>query len=185
MHALVEKRRRKLQASGNPFTLEQGSRIRAHFNTRFGGKSKARLDGRVIRVIDTSRDGKRVTVRYDMGRFYFTQEIPLEWIAQDIDVIEALRGIGILDDLHYYWMLVLPASEQQVVKSLTSSQCTAIDHVRTLATHNHGKALPELLSRAQAIGIRDGAPIIIHIRLDDIGPYLEVDTHYRNQFEVG
>jgi hypothetical protein len=132
-----------------------------------------------------------------MGRFYFTQEIPFEWIAQDIDVIEALRGIGILDDSHYYWTLVLPASEQQVVKSLTSSQCTAIDHVRTLATHNHGKALPELLSRAQAIGIReeqvwamltwirDGAPIIIHIRLDDIGPYLEVDTHYRNQFETG
>merc|ERR1719353_1820019 len=35
------------------------------------------------------------------------------------------------------------------------------------------------------IWIRELAPIVIHIDLDKMLKYLEVDTHYRNQFETG
>jgi len=192
VHALFEQRRKKLEATGDHVFMETGSRVRAHFHT-LGGISGAVYDGRVLSV---SRDGLKVVVKFDMGQFHFTQEVPRDWIEQDIDVMESLQEIGILDDAQHYWTMILPASEQHVVKSLSSCQRTAIDHVRTMALHNHSKAMPELMARTQSIGIneeqlssmltwiRDCAPIIVHVRLDSVGPFLESDTHYRNQFET-
>merc|ERR1719330_2055951 len=62
---------------------------------------------------------------------------------------------------------------------------------------NHNEALLKLLERGASIGItnlqiwsiltwvRDLAPIIVHVDVDVVLPFLEEDTHYRNQFETG
>merc|ERR1712032_893499 len=82
------------------------------------------------------------------------------------------------------------------VKELTECQCNAISHTRVLAMDTHLQAIPALLSRARGIGITDGdiwsvltwirdlAPILLMLDLDVLGPLLENDTHYRNQFET-
>lgn len=199
VHALFEQRRRKLETSGDQHTMEAGSRVRAHFRTTDGTISQDVWDGRVLSVAKMSglaKGGQRVLIQYDMGEYHFSQEVPRDWIEQEVDVMEALEEIGILDDAQHYWTMILSASEQHVVKSLSGCQRAAIDHVRTMATQNHRKALPELISRTQSIGIneeqlwamltwiRDCAQIIVHIRLEEVGPCLESDTHYRNQFET-
>ncbi len=33
--------------------------------------------------------------------------------------------------------------------------------------------------------LRDDAPLIIHVSMTKIAPFLSSDTHYRNQFETG
>jgi hypothetical protein len=154
--------------------------------------SQAVWDGRVVRAASNSQ----VLVQFDMGTSQFCQEIPRDWIEQDVDLMEALQKIGLFDDAQHYWTMILSPSEQHVVKSLGSCQRTAIDHVRTLAAHSHSQALPTLMERARSIGIneehlwamltwiRDCASIIIHVRLDSVGQFLESDTHYRNQFET-
>lgn len=191
-HALFEQRRQKLEATGDHYAMEPGSRVRTHFYSK-GRKSRWVWDARVLGF---ASDGKQVDVMLDMGKFHLKQTVPRDWVVEDTDVVEALKEIGIRDDAQHYWTLILPDSEQQVVKTLTFCQRAAIDHVRTMAADNHSKALPRLMDRARSIGlsqeelwhtltwIRDSAPIIVHVMLDRVGKFLETDTHYRNQFET-
>lgn len=192
VHSLLEQRRWKLATTGDKPAFQPGSRVRACFQTKRGTVSQNVWDGRVLSV---TKDGQKALVRYDMGKYHFSQEVPLQWIDQDVDVMAVLGEIGILDDAQHYWTMIVSASERQVLKLLSSCQRTAIDHVRTMATVNHRKALPELMSRASSLGIndeclsamlswiRDGAAIIVPVRLEEVGPSLDGDTHYRNHFE--
>jgi len=192
-HALFEERRKKLEATGDHFVIEPGSRVRTHFYSK-GRKSRWVWDARIL---EFAPDGRTVVVMLDMGKFHLRQTVPRDWVHdEDLDVVEALQEIAIFDDAQHYWTIILPPSEQQVVKTLTSCQRAAICHVRTMAADSHSRALPQLMDRARAIGlsqeqlwhtltwIRDSAPIIIHLRLDKVGKFLERDTHYRNQFET-
>merc|ERR1719223_2092129 len=61
---------------------------------------------------------------------------------------------------------------------------------------NHEVAMPLLQMRAKKLGyedtdlymtlawIREMAPILVHTNLDKMLPFMESDTHYRNQFET-
>jgi len=192
VHALFEQRRQLLSETSDHAGIEPGSRVRAHFRSK-GRKSVGVWDAMVERL---SADGCLATVKFDMGKLPLTQKIPREWIEEDVDMVEALREIGIVDDAQHYWTILLPLSDQQVVKTLVGCQRAAIEHVRTMATSNHNRMLPELMARTENLGIsqeqlwamltwiRDLAPVIIHVNLDVVGPFLEADTHYRNQFET-
>ncbi|CAE8599665.1 unnamed protein product, partial [Polarella glacialis] len=79
---------------------------------------------------------------------------------------------------------------------LVDCQKSALRHIRTLAKNNHEQALPKLQRRVQTLGftdsdlwmtlawVRELAPIIVHINLSTMMPFMESDTHYRNQFET-
>jgi len=79
---------------------------------------------------------------------------------------------------------------------LVDCQREALRHIRSLAKSNHDMALPKLQQRCCDLGydeadlwitlayIREMAPILIHVNLDKMMPFLEKDTHYRNQFET-
>jgi hypothetical protein len=91
---------------------------------------------------------------------------------------------------------LLPESEQHVIKHLNTIQRKAIFNIRKQATQVHNEAVVRLVARCQKLGvdqqqlwsalswIRDLAPIIVHLDLDKVGPFLGKDTHYRNQFET-
>jgi len=108
----------------------------------------------------------------------------------------ALLSAGIQDTAQAYWQLLVPGSEFVEAAKLVQCQKEAVRHIRTLAKSNHEAALPRLQARAQALGyddsdlwmtlawIREMAPILVHINLDKMMPFLESDTHYRNQFET-
>eukprot|EP00927_Polykrikos_kofoidii_P065838 TRINITY_DN61554_c0_g1_i1.p1 TRINITY_DN61554_c0_g1~~TRINITY_DN61554_c0_g1_i1.p1 ORF type:complete len:614 (+),score=88.70 TRINITY_DN61554_c0_g1_i1:24-1844(+) len=108
----------------------------------------------------------------------------------------ALLQAGISDDAQAYWRLVVPASEFSEAARLLDCQKSALAHIRVLARSNHDRALPLLQHRVKRLGygddalwmtlawIRELAPVIIHINLDNMLGFLEKDTHYRNQFET-
>jgi len=79
---------------------------------------------------------------------------------------------------------------------LITCQKAAVRHIRSLAKENHERALEPLKARVLALGLTENdlllglawvselAPVIVHMNLDNVGRYLESDTHYRNQFET-
>eukprot|EP00927_Polykrikos_kofoidii_P048760 TRINITY_DN42973_c0_g1_i1.p1 TRINITY_DN42973_c0_g1~~TRINITY_DN42973_c0_g1_i1.p1 ORF type:complete len:572 (-),score=96.88 TRINITY_DN42973_c0_g1_i1:59-1774(-) len=190
---LLSKRRRALDDSGGTGdTIMVGSRVRSHYLVD-GKISKSVWDARVI---DICADGKTVKLEFSLGVSKRVQDIPRNMIEDDVDLLDALAKIGVMDDTHHYWTLLLPMEEQHAVKALVDCQQKALSQVRTLATKSHEDAVQGLLARCEKIGImnvqlwsiltwiRDLAPIIIMINLDDIGKFLLEDTHYRNQFET-
>jgi len=197
--SLFEKRREAVAKATDRGSVEilVGARVRA-FRYQNGQKSDTVWDARVLQH---SIMGDLITVEFTMKaaadeKDEKVQEIPLEWVAEDLDVIQSLTDVGILDDAQHYWTILLPASEQHVVKTLVPCQRSAICGVRKEAELNHSKAMLKLLERGSSIGvghaelwsvltwIRDLAPIIVHVDLDAVLPFLEEDTHYRNQFET-
>lgn len=199
---LFEKRREAVAKATdrNGFSIPMGSRVRA-FRYVDGQKSETVWDARVLKV---SAFGDTVTLEFTVTGSAKnaadpkdnTQEVPVEWIAEDLDLIQSLSAIGILDDAQHYWTILLPASEQYVARTLVPCQRDAIFGVRRQATLSHNEAVMKLLERGNSIGIgnaelwsvltwiRDLAPIIVHIDLDAVLEFLEKDTHYRNQFET-
>eukprot|EP00435_Cladocopium_sp_Y103_P037254 s938_g9.t2 len=113
------------------------------------------------------------------------------WLArQDASVASALRESGILDEQQAFWGLLLPETEMQAIARLESCQRQALYTVRAQATKLHDEALPRLRERFQRLGYGDEmlgtdlAPVIVHVHLDRVGAFLEVDEFYRNQFET-
>jgi len=108
-----------------------------------------------------------------------------------------LQECGITPEAQAHWRLTASESELDSAAQLDSCQQEAIRHIRHLAQENHERALPSLQKRVTKLGysdidlwmclswIRELAPIIVHLNLDKVGPFLLKDNHYRNQFEVG
>lgn len=191
---MFEQRRASLATAATKETerLITGSRVRAHYRDE-GKQSQTVWDARVL---DVDSAQQTVKLEFCLGKLTMTQDVPRDWVEEDLDLVEALRGIGIVDDAQHYWTILLPASEQLVVKTLTPPQSAALFLVRRQATSNHNEALPKLLERCGEIGItpvqlwstltwvRDLAPVIIMVNLDLVGEFFDSDTHYRNQFET-
>jgi len=80
---------------------------------------------------------------------------------------------------------------------LHERQTKALTYVRETSLEQHQQRLSSLLEKVKKFGfseedlntalryIEHRAPIIIHLKLDQILPLLSKDTHYRNQFETG
>lgn len=112
------------------------------------------------------------------------------------DLKNNLKQAGIMEEAQRDWRLVVAPSELVAAAELVSCQQKAVKHIRTLSKANHDRALPDLQRKVNKMGyadedlwfclswIRELAPIIVHINLDKIGPFLEKDDHYRNQFET-
>jgi len=83
------------------------------------------------------------------------------------------------------------------LKSLKSCQVEALFNVRRSCKKQHQEKYPALLTRCQELGyseldlentlayIKERAPLIVHLDLENIVDKLASDTHYRNQFETG
>mmetsp|Transcript_490 Transcript_490/g.1093 ORF Transcript_490/g.1093 Transcript_490/m.1093 type:complete len:496 (-) Transcript_490:80-1567(-) len=111
-------------------------------------------------------------------------------------VTAALQKAGLDQEALAYWRMVVPSSEFAEAGRLTDCQQQALMQIRRLAKKNHQQALPQLQERVHRLGktedslwltlawIRELAPVILHIHLDKMLPFLEKDTHYRNQFET-
>jgi len=179
---------------GRPPLLSVGDRVRSHHQEGANLKKSTTVwDARVLAICSKT---DTVRLAFGTGDNAKEEEVPRDWVEEDLDLVEALRAVGIVDDAQHFWTVILPPSEQNVVKELTECQCQAISHTRRLATDTHLQALPDLLRRARGIGIsdaeiwsaltwiRDLAPILLMLDLDTLGPLLENDTHYRNQFET-
>eukprot|EP00928_Gymnodinium_smaydae_P008913 TRINITY_DN13292_c0_g1_i1.p1 TRINITY_DN13292_c0_g1~~TRINITY_DN13292_c0_g1_i1.p1 ORF type:complete len:782 (+),score=186.38 TRINITY_DN13292_c0_g1_i1:80-2347(+) len=108
----------------------------------------------------------------------------------------ALHRCGIDLEAQAYWRMVVPESDFLEAARLLDTQASAVAHIRRLAKKSHAEALSVLQDRLAELGfqddhlwltlawIRELAPIIIHLDLNKALPYLESDTHYRNQFET-
>lgn len=109
---------------------------------------------------------------------------------------EEMKEAGFEDKECLYWRLMLPISESRAVSNLKGCQKKALLHIRNLARKNHNLALGKLQRRMLQLGcakddlwntlawIRECAPIIIQLNLDTMASPMNVDTHYRNQFET-
>lgn len=186
--------RRKSNCTSEESGLAVGSRVRSYI-MQDGKQSQVPWDARVLEV-NSESEPTRVKLEIGTGTSKWEEEVPIDWIEEDVDLVDALSKIGILGDSQHYWTILLPPSEQQVVKSLTPCQQKAMFEVRRQAAFNHNEVLQDLKARCAEIGIsdvelwstltwvRDMAPIHIHVNLDTVGEFLEKDTHYRNQFET-
>jgi len=192
--ALFQKQRvqRASSGDGEKSQVLVGSRVRAYYKN--GEKrSKVVWDARAISL---NEEQFTAELEFGFGEKKFLQLIPKDWIQEDVDLVEALREIGIVDSSQHYWSILLPPDEQHVVKSLAQCQKSALFEVRRQASANHLQALDALQRRFVNIGqgsgelwsvltwVRDVAPVIIHIDLDSLGRFFESDSHYRNQFET-
>ncbi|CAE7444048.1 unnamed protein product [Symbiodinium microadriaticum] len=114
---------------------------------------------------------------------------PASRAREDASVASALRESGILDE----------QQEMQAIAGLESCQRKALYTVRA-------QALPKLRERFTKLGhgqrgsgwtnesdemlgtvldwIQDLAPVVVHLHLDRVGAFMEIDEYYRNQFET-
>lgn len=193
---------------GGSCSVEVGARVLAYFFDGEGHKSSVAWDARVLEIDDRQENALVLfntsidaTDRPEEPK----QQIPLSFINQDVDVMEALSEIGVMDDDKMYWAMMLPPSEIQVLKGLEGCQRHAIRHVRDLATKNHIENLPKLVEKAKEsniewgdigqalIWLRDLAPVISHVNLDRkieskgtiLGRCLMEDELFKNLFDVG
>eukprot|EP00929_Paragymnodinium_shiwhaense_P071319 TRINITY_DN36274_c0_g1_i1.p1 TRINITY_DN36274_c0_g1~~TRINITY_DN36274_c0_g1_i1.p1 ORF type:complete len:2107 (+),score=430.46 TRINITY_DN36274_c0_g1_i1:138-6458(+) len=209
---LFEERRRRVALSRRDVvsSISVGSRVKAHFYVN-GQKSKTWREATVLevgvqakqKIVGPSQQLAKLEYGFDSedsgNQWKATQRIPLDWIISDTgdaDSAAALREVGILDEECGYWSLIFPLSEMRAVERLVSCQRSAVAAVRREATKNHDEMLPVVRKRFDDLGygeqdlqavltwVQDLAPVIIHISIDTVGPFLEMDEFYRNQFET-
>ncbi|CAK9001930.1 Hypothetical protein (Fragment) [Durusdinium trenchii] len=183
----------------------------AHYFVQ-GQKSHGWREAQVLKVgvhmhfgkADTGPGTFGVLLQFGFGtvntrKWVARQVVPPTWIlsgVEDASVASALRESGILDEQQAFWGLLLPETEMQAIARLESCQRKALYTVRAQATKLHDDALPRLRERFQRLGygddmlgtvldwIQDLAPVVVHVHLDRVGAFLEVDEFYRNQFET-
>lgn len=191
--------------------IAEGARVRAHYYVQ-GQKSRGWREAQVLKVGVHMHFGKAdmgpgtfgVLLQFGFGtdstrKWVARQVVPPTWIlsgVEDASVASALRESGILDEQQAFWGLLLPETEMQAIARLESCQRQALYTVRAQATKLHDEALPRLRERFQKLGygdemlgtvldwIQDLAPVVVHVHLDRVGAFLEVDEFYRNQFET-
>ncbi|CAK9002401.1 Hypothetical protein (Fragment) [Durusdinium trenchii] len=191
--------------------IAEGARVRAHYFVQ-GQKSHGWREAQVLKVgvhmhfgkADTGPGTFGVLLQFGFGtvntrKWVARQVVPPTWIlsgVEDASVASALRESGILDEQQAFWGLLLPETEMQAIARLESCQRKALYTVRAQATKLHDDALPRLRERFQRLGygddmlgtvldwIQDLAPVVVHVHLDRVGAFLEVDEFYRNQFET-
>lgn len=76
--------------------------------------------------------------------------VPPNWIfsdTRDSDVVAALREVGILEEQQGFWASIFPESEMRAVQRLTACQRAALANVRSNASLNHEKAMPDVRAR--------------------------------------
>ena len=190
-----------------------GARVRAHYYVR-GHKSRSWKEALVLEVGHVGHYGKAegagpgtlgVLLEYGFGQaakgrqWRTRQVVPPSWVLSSIEdesVATALRECGIVDQEQAFWSLLLPDSELHAVERLETCQRKALSLVRAISSDSHERALPGLRERFVKLGwgerelhsvfswIQDLAPVVIHVGLDRVGHFLEVDEFYRNQFET-
>eukprot|EP00928_Gymnodinium_smaydae_P095242 TRINITY_DN8165_c0_g1_i2.p1 TRINITY_DN8165_c0_g1~~TRINITY_DN8165_c0_g1_i2.p1 ORF type:complete len:1791 (+),score=260.54 TRINITY_DN8165_c0_g1_i2:117-5375(+) len=134
------------------------------------------------------------------SRWRARQVVPPSWVlssVEDASTAAVLREVGILDEHQAFWALLLPDSELRALRRLESCQRVALANVRAHSTVSHEEALPVVRDRFAKLGFgerelqavlswtQDLAPVVVHVHLDTVGQFLEVDEFYRNQFETG
>eukprot|EP00411_Alexandrium_monilatum_P009719 CAMPEP_0175316642 /NCGR_PEP_ID=MMETSP0093-20121207/69518_1 /TAXON_ID=311494 /ORGANISM="Alexandrium monilatum, Strain CCMP3105" /LENGTH=275 /DNA_ID=CAMNT_0016613413 /DNA_START=1 /DNA_END=825 /DNA_ORIENTATION=- len=124
-----------------------------------------------------------------MGKWAACQDIPHHWIEHDIDLLEALSDIGIVDDdvtTRRAAGCQDPRALPQERGLLRAHDGHAESQQRTPGARAEGHCTWD--RTGAALGNTDVdpdlAPIIVHVELGRIGPFLLGDTHYRNQFET-
>jgi len=187
--------------------ISVGSRVKAHYYVN-GQKSKSWREA-VVLAIGVERPGSSSTgVRVEFGfegagdegpDWRAQQVVPPSWIvSRDADAALAttLREIGILEDHQSFWSLVLPPSELAALSHLEGCQRAALSLIRSQATESHEQQLPNLRAHFEKLGfgygelqatldwVQDLAPICVHVNIDTVGRFLEVDDYYRSQFET-
>jgi len=169
--------------------------------------------GKFIGTVDRDPDGKITHHEFlhCVGRFGGCTkflELRRQQIAArgaDLEVSEEMRkddlrcqllAAGFREEEQATWRPLVSLADLAAAAQLRPCQLEALHHVRSLARANHEQALPELTERFGSLGfpvqdmwmtmawIRELAPVILHIDLDSITPFLKKDTHYRNQFET-
>lgn len=185
-----------------PSIIEVGARVQAYHYTENNEKSKSLREAQVLELNVMPSNGVRLVFGFGEGRDarQERQVVPPNWIfsdTHDSDVVAALREVGILEEQQGFWASIFPESEMRAVQRLTTCQRAALANVRSNASLNHEKAMPEVRDRFARLGygedelqgvlgwIQDLAPMCIHIHIDDVGRFLETDEFYRSQFETG
>ncbi|OLQ06872.1 hypothetical protein AK812_SmicGene9791 [Symbiodinium microadriaticum] len=95
---------------------------------------------------------------------------PASRAREDASVASALRESGILDE----------QQEMQAIAGLESCQRKALYTVRGYFMMAGGD---EMLGTVLD-WIQDLAPVVVHLHLDRVGAFMEIDEYYRNQFET-
>ncbi|CAE7483801.1 unnamed protein product [Symbiodinium natans] len=191
--------------------IAEGARVRAHYFVQ-GQKSHGWREAQVLKVGVHMYFGKTdmgpgtfgVLLQFGFGtdstrKWTARQVVPPAWIlsgVEDASVASALRESGILDEQQAFWGLLLPETEMQAIARLESCQRKALYTVRAQATRLHDEALPRLRERFTKLGhgdemlgtvldwIQDLAPVVVHVHMDRVGAFMEIDEYYRNQFET-
>eukprot|EP00931_Biecheleriopsis_adriatica_P028616 TRINITY_DN17067_c0_g1_i1.p1 TRINITY_DN17067_c0_g1~~TRINITY_DN17067_c0_g1_i1.p1 ORF type:complete len:1759 (-),score=465.14 TRINITY_DN17067_c0_g1_i1:110-4714(-) len=191
--------------------IAEGARVRAHYYVQ-GQKSRTWREAQVLKVSVHMHFGKAdlgpgtfgVLLQFGFGtestkQWTARQVVPPSWIlsgVEDANVASALRESGILDEQQAFWSLLLPESEMQAIARLESCQRNALSTVRAQASKLHDEALPKLKEKFKKLGygpdtmgnvldwIQDLAPVLVHLHLDRVGAFMEIDEFYRNQFET-
>ncbi|CAJ1380979.1 unnamed protein product [Effrenium voratum] len=185
--------------------------MRAHYFVQ-GKKSQGWREAQVLKVGVHMHFGKAdmgpgtfgVLLQFGFGnestrKWVARQVVPPTWIlsgVEDASVASALRESGILDEQQAFWGLLLPETEMQAIARLEGCQRKALYTVRAQATKLHDEALPRVRERFQKLGygdemlgtvldwIQDLAPVVVHLHLDKMGAFMEIDEFYRSQFET-
>ena len=185
--------------------VEVGARVRAHFYYENGQKSKSWREAQVLSVNCHTDSGRGILLEFGFedvkgsSDWVARQVVPTSWILssqEETSLAAALREVGILDDSQALYKMLFPMSELQSIQALVSCQRAALSLVRQQASLSHEAALVELNSRFQQMGygdyelqavfswVKDLAPLVVHVHLDNMGQFLESDEYYRNQFET-
>ncbi|CAK8996381.1 Hypothetical protein (Fragment) [Durusdinium trenchii] len=185
--------------------VEVGARVRSHFYYKNGQKSSSWREAQVLSVNCHTDSGRGILLEFGFedlkgnSDWVARQVVPISWILsshEETSLAAALREVGILDDSQALYKMLLPMSELQSIQGLVSCQRAALALVRQQATLSHENALEDLKGRFEGMGygdyelqavfswVKDLAPLVIHVHLDNMGQFLETDEYYRNQFET-
>ncbi|CAK8996280.1 Hypothetical protein (Fragment) [Durusdinium trenchii] len=185
--------------------VEVGARVRSHFYYKNGQKSSSWREAQVLSVNCHTDSGRGILLEFGFedlkgnSDWVARQVVPISWILsshEETSLAAALREVGILDDSQALYKMLLPMSELQSIQGLVSCQRAALALVRQQATLSHEMLGPERRNQSiswrpgdyelQAVfsWVKDLAPLVIHVHLDNMGQFLETDEYYRNQFET-
>ncbi|CAK0852885.1 unnamed protein product [Prorocentrum cordatum] len=207
-----EKRRLRISTSRQDVDHHSGvvvgSRVKAHFY--FQGQKSTVWREATVRAVGVAREsvdgvgpatlGCGLQFNFGPGgKWKAYQVVPMHWIlgqAHSLEVETALRESGIVEEQQSYFSMLLPDTEILTMERLAVCQRAALKNVRQKATERHNEAIGPARERFKSLGygdhvlgmvldwVQDLAPMVIHVKLDDVGRFMETDEYYRSQFET-